>query len=174
MTARILLLAALCAAGCLGCAAPAVYIPAGAVWTSSSEVYIPAARAYSSRAESAAPAAITLTWTMPTRKANGDTLSTAPLDWQMSYAHQSQTWRDHQYHMRYNPDTLAFYWAQVVIEAAPIVVASGVASPGAHVEWAAIPVTAGHWPFSWRVRSRQRPSGEWGPWSNPVTRADNQ
>lgn len=117
--------------------------------------------------------AATLVWTMPRTTINGDTLSTAPLDWEAAYSHQSQTWIDHEYAMKYDPDTLAFYWPRVVIEAAPMPVWSGTARPGERVEWAALPVTAGHWPFSWWIRTRQRSEGVWSQWSNPVTRANN-
>lgn len=161
---RIFLLAALCAAGCTTTGGGASHRSLGAA-------------TQAARAESlAASTVVILTWTMPRMKfGNVDTLSTAPLDWQAAYSTQSATWRNHEYFMRHNPDTLATYWAQVVIEAAPIPVASGTATPGQHVVWPAPPVTAGAWPFSWWIRTRQRPAGEWSLWSYPpVTRASNE
>ena len=122
----------------------------------------------------AAPAAVTLTWTMPRLKANGDTLSTAPLDWQAAYSTQSRTWVAHRWPIITDADSAAYYWPTVRAEAAPLVVMSGTAIPGAHVSIVPVPVTAGDWPFSWWIRTRQRPAGQWSLWSNPVTRADNQ
>ena len=111
---------------------------------------------------------------MPRLKANGDTLGTAPLDWQVAYSHRSQTYIDHEFWIRTNPDSATRYWPAVRAECEPLPVASGTATPGSVVAWPALPVPAGHWIFSWWVRTRQRPNGEWSLWSNPVTRADNQ
>lgn len=121
----------------------------------------------------ASAGAATLTWTMPVNDANGRPLSTAPLDWQAAYSTQSQTWRNHAYWMKYNADTLAYYWPAVVAEAAPLVVMSGTGVPGWHMSVVAVPVQAWDFPFSYWVRTRQRPNGQWSLWSNPVSRANN-
>lgn len=118
--------------------------------------------------------AATLVWHMPTRKINGDTLWTAPLDWQVAYSTQSRTYVDHEFWIRNYPDTMTKYWPTVVDEGSPLVVASGAASPGAVVVWPALPVPSTDWPFSFWVRTRQRPNGQWSAWSNPISRADNQ
>lgn len=122
----------------------------------------------------AAPAAVVLTWTMPTLKADGTPLSLNLLEWQAAYSTQSATYRNHEYWIRNFPDSMAKYWPAVVAEAAPLPVWSGTARPGERVEWAALPVVASAWPYSWWIRTRQRPNGNWSLWSNPVTRADNQ
>lgn len=118
--------------------------------------------------------AATIQWTMPTRDANGRPLSTMPLDWQAAYSTQSRTWVAHRWPIITDADSAAFYWPTVRVEAAPLVVMSGTAVPGAHVSVAMVPVTSGDWPFSIWLRTRQRPNGEWSLWSNPQTRESNQ
>ena len=131
-------------------------------------------RALGHTLEAAAPAAVTLTWTMPRLKANGDTLGTAPLDWQAAYSTQSDTYVAHRWAIVTNADSMAFWWPTVEVEAERLVVASGTATPGSIVAWPALPVMEWDWPYSWWIRTRQRPNGNWSLWSNPVTRADNQ
>lgn len=165
---------------CAGCAGPAVYIPAGLDSGGGERAKLRLREPNTpsligEQVEAAlAPAAVTITWTMPRLKANGDTLSTAPLDWQAAYSTQSRTWVAHRWPIITDPDSAAYYWPAVVSEAAPLVVMSGTAVPGAHVSVTPVPVTAGDWPFSWWIRTRQRPNGEWSLWSNPCSRADNQ
>lgn len=118
--------------------------------------------------------AATLDWTMPVKDANGRPLSTAPLDWQAAYSTQSRTWIAHRWPIITDADSAAFWWPTVRVEAAPLVVMSGTAVPGAHMSVVPVPVQSWDFPFSWWIRTRQRPNGEWSQWSNPVTRADNQ
>lgn len=116
---------------------------------------------------------VRLQWTMPLQTADGRPLSTMPLDYQVAYSTQSRTYVAHRWPIITDPDSAAFWWPTMRVEAAPLVVMSGTAVPGAHVSIVPVPVTSGDFPFSWWVRSRQRPNGEWSLWSNAVTRADN-